>query len=182
MGWNLYLNEVLNKTGIVTLTLVIGMHITRQNRPKSHFWGVSPVFGRESPWNDITISQKRHNLTQKKSENEMCERFYLIIYARRSSHLENLNMWAHFEFLNSNISLMNGRQVLIFQLGPDISIIWRWYERGGWAISHFQDKIGPTYCKNMWQPHHPPIFSWKWLIAQAPHSYHHQITLISGPS
>ena len=28
-GWNLYLNEVLNKTGIVTLILVIGMHITR---------------------------------------------------------------------------------------------------------------------------------------------------------
>ena len=27
-GWNLYLNEVLNKTGIVTLSLVIGMHIT----------------------------------------------------------------------------------------------------------------------------------------------------------
>ena len=33
-GWNLYLNEVLNKTGIVTLSLVIGMHITRRNRPK----------------------------------------------------------------------------------------------------------------------------------------------------
>ena len=28
-GWNLYLNEVLNKTGIVTLILVIGMHIMR---------------------------------------------------------------------------------------------------------------------------------------------------------
>ena len=28
-GWNLYLNEVFNKTGIVTLILVIGMHITR---------------------------------------------------------------------------------------------------------------------------------------------------------
>ena len=61
-GWNLYLNEVLNKTGIVTLTLVIGMHITRRNRV---FGGVSPVFGRESPKNDITISQKRHNLAQK---------------------------------------------------------------------------------------------------------------------
>ena len=29
----------------------------------------------------------------------------------------------HLEFLNSNISLMNGRQVLIFQLGPNISVI-----------------------------------------------------------
>ena len=28
-GWNLYLNEIFNKTGIVTLILVIGMHITR---------------------------------------------------------------------------------------------------------------------------------------------------------
>ena len=40
-----------------------------------------------------------------------------------AAHLENLNMWAHFEFLNSNISLMNGRQVFIFQLGPNISVI-----------------------------------------------------------
>ena len=28
-GWNLYLIEVFNKTGIVTLSLVITMHITR---------------------------------------------------------------------------------------------------------------------------------------------------------
>ena len=89
-GWGEALIEVLNKTGIVTLILVIGMHITRRNRPKSRFSGGSPVFGRESPWNDITISQKRHNLAQKKSENEMCERFHLIIYARRSSHIGKL--------------------------------------------------------------------------------------------
>ena len=84
--------------------------------------GESPIFG-GTPCSDITFLKICHNLAQKKSENEMCERFHLIIYARRSSHLENLNMWAHFEFLNSNISLMNGRQVLIFQLGPDISVI-----------------------------------------------------------
>ena len=64
-GWGEALIEFLNKTGIVTLILVIGMHITRRNQPKSRFSGVSPVFGRESPWNDITISQKRHNLAQK---------------------------------------------------------------------------------------------------------------------
>ena len=34
-GWGEALIEVLNKTGIVTLILVIGMHITRRNRPKS---------------------------------------------------------------------------------------------------------------------------------------------------
>ena len=33
-GWGEALIEVLNKTGIVTLSLVIGMHITRRNWPK----------------------------------------------------------------------------------------------------------------------------------------------------
>ena len=49
-GWNLYLNEVLSKTGIVTLILVIGMHITRQNQPKSRFLGGFPSF-----WQGIPI-------------------------------------------------------------------------------------------------------------------------------
>ena len=48
-GWNLYLNEVLNKTGIVTLILVIGMHIMRRNRPKSHFSGGFPSFWQGIP-------------------------------------------------------------------------------------------------------------------------------------
>ena len=48
-GWNLYLNEIFNKTGIVTLILVIGMHIMRRNRPKLHFPGGFPNFWRESP-------------------------------------------------------------------------------------------------------------------------------------
>ena len=46
-GWNLYLNEVFNKTGIVTFSLVIGMHFTRRNRPKlweiPNFWENPPV-------------------------------------------------------------------------------------------------------------------------------------------
>ena len=33
-GWGEALIEVLNKTGIVTLSLVVVMHITGQNRPK----------------------------------------------------------------------------------------------------------------------------------------------------
>ena len=94
-GWNLYLNEVLNKTGIVTLSLVIGMHIMRRNQPKS--WGI-PDFWGESPCNDIIISQKCHVLAQEKSENEMCERFHLIIYARRSSHLGKLKNWLTLNF------------------------------------------------------------------------------------
>ena len=41
-GWGEALIEVLNQTGIVTFSLVIVMHITRRNRPKS--WGI-PDFG-----------------------------------------------------------------------------------------------------------------------------------------
>ena len=49
-GWGEALIEVLNKTGIVTLSLVIGMHIMGQNRLKiaisrgfPHFWQGIPV-------------------------------------------------------------------------------------------------------------------------------------------
>ena len=59
---------------------------------KSRFRGGFPIFGRESPCYDIIISQKRHVLAPKKSKNEMCERFHLIIYARRSSHLAKLKI------------------------------------------------------------------------------------------
>ena len=41
--------EVLNKIGIVTLILVIGMHITRRNRPKSRFSGGFPSFWQGIP-------------------------------------------------------------------------------------------------------------------------------------
>ena len=62
-GWILYLNEVLNKTGIVSFSSVIGMHITRRNRPKS--WGI-PDFGGNPHCNDITFSKIRHNLARKR--------------------------------------------------------------------------------------------------------------------
>ena len=42
-GWNLYLNEFFNKTGIITFSLVIGMHFTRQNWPKS--WEIPDFLG-----------------------------------------------------------------------------------------------------------------------------------------
>ena len=64
-GWNLYLNEVFNKTGIVTLSLFIGMHITGRNRPKSRFSGGFPKFWQGIPNNDIIFSQKRHVLAPK---------------------------------------------------------------------------------------------------------------------
>ena len=65
-GWGEALIKILNKTGIITLSLVIGMHITGRNRPKSRFQGGFPIFGRESPYYDIIISQKRHVLAPKK--------------------------------------------------------------------------------------------------------------------
>ena len=74
-GWNLYLNKVLNKTGIVTLSLVIGMHITRLNRPKIVILGGFLNFGRESPCNDITFSKISHNLTEKNLKNENARDF-----------------------------------------------------------------------------------------------------------
>ena len=86
-GWGEALIKVLNKTGIVTLSLVIVKHFTRRNQPKIAILTGIPDFLGESPCNDITFSEIRHNLARKKSENEMCGRFHLIIYARRSSHL-----------------------------------------------------------------------------------------------
>ena len=75
-GWNLYLNEVLNKTGIITLSLVIGMHITGQNRPKIAISGGFPRFGRESTYYDIIISQKCHVLIPK-SPKMRCARDFI---------------------------------------------------------------------------------------------------------
>ena len=68
-------------------------HYETKSAENHDFEGVSPIFGRESPCYDIIISQKRHVLAPEKSENEMCERFHLIIYARRSSHVGNLKNW-----------------------------------------------------------------------------------------
>ena len=48
-GWGEALIKVLNKTGIVTLILVIGMHITGRNRPKSRFSGGFPSFWQGIP-------------------------------------------------------------------------------------------------------------------------------------
>ena len=48
-GWGEALIEFLNKTGIVSFSLVIGMHITRRNRPKSRFSRESPILGGNPP-------------------------------------------------------------------------------------------------------------------------------------
>ena len=48
-GWGEALIEVLNKTGIVTLSLVIVKHFTRRNRPKIAIFEGNPRFFGESP-------------------------------------------------------------------------------------------------------------------------------------
>ena len=39
-GWNLYINEVLNKTGIVSSNYGVGTHVPRRNR--NEIGGISP--------------------------------------------------------------------------------------------------------------------------------------------
>ena len=51
------------------------------------FFGGFPQFLAGNPRGMTSQSRKNVIISPKKSENEMCERFYLIIYARRSSHI-----------------------------------------------------------------------------------------------
>ena len=111
-GWGEALIEVLNKRGIVTLSLVIGMHIMRQNQPKS--WEI-PDFWGNPHYNDITFSKIHHNLAQnfRKRDVQEISPNYLCKKEQPCWKTEKL---PHFEFLNLNISLLNGRQVFIFQI------------------------------------------------------------------
>ena len=72
-GWGEALIEVLNKTGIVTLSLVIVKHFTRRNRPKIAIFEGNPRFFGESPCNDITFSEIHHNLAQKVRKRDVRE-------------------------------------------------------------------------------------------------------------
>ena len=67
-GGERLLIKVFNKTGIVTLSLVIGMHIMRRNQPKIAIWQGIPVM--------TSRSQKYVIISWKKSGNEICERFH----------------------------------------------------------------------------------------------------------
>ena len=78
-----------------------------QNRD---FRGVSPIFGRESPCNDITFSEKHHVLAPQTRRREISPNYL----CKKEQPYWKTEKLPHFEFLNLNISLMNGRQVLIF--------------------------------------------------------------------
>ena len=115
-GWNLYLNEVFYKTGIVTSDYGVVTNVTTQNRTRNHgnprFWGNPHVM--------TSRSRKHIIISPKKSENEMCKRFQLIIYVRRSSHLGKL---AHFKFLNSNISVFSHDFKPKIEISTDFNVI-----------------------------------------------------------
>ena len=114
-GWNLYLNEVLNKTGIVTR---LGCRNERYDTKLGN-----PRFSRDFPIVMTSRSRKYVIILPKKVRKRKGERFQLIIYARRSSHLENLNMWAHFEFSNSNISVFGHDFKPKMEISTDFSVI-----------------------------------------------------------
>ena len=100
-------------------------------------WGIPDFAG--NPRIMTSRSRKYVIISPKKFENEMCERFQLIIYARRSSHLGKL---AHFEFLNSNISVFGHYLKPKIGISTDFSVIWRWYKRLVIAFSGLRVKIG----------------------------------------
>ena len=87
-GWGEAFIEVLNKTGIVT---GLGCRNERYDT-KSYtiagnpqFWGNPPVM--------TSRSRKYVIISPKKVRKREGERFHLIIYARRSSHIGNLKNW-----------------------------------------------------------------------------------------
>ena len=106
-GWNLYINEVFNKTGIVSLSLVIVMHVTRRNRPKIAISRGFPNFGGNPHCNDIIISQKRHVLASK-SPKTRCAGDFMVLHnpmRKKGSHLD-LIFLSHLRISNSIFAVM----------------------------------------------------------------------------
>ena len=83
-GWGEAFIEVLNKTGIVTR---LGCRNERYDT-KSYTIAGNPRFLGESSCNDITFSKIRHNLAQKKSENEKARDFTSLSMQEGAAILE----------------------------------------------------------------------------------------------
>ena len=111
-GWNLYINEVLNKTGIISSNYGVGTHVPRRNRMKSegfpHFRGIPIVITSRSR-KYVIISPKK---VQKRDVQEISSNYL----CRRTSHLGKLKKMPHFEISNSNIKAI--RQ----PIGPKLEI------------------------------------------------------------
>ena len=106
-GWGEALIEVLNKRGIVTLSLVIVKHFTRRNRPKIAIFEGNPRFLGESPCNDIMFSEIHHNLARKSPKTRCAGDFKVLHHPMRKkgSHLD-LIFLSHFRISNSFSAVM----------------------------------------------------------------------------
>ena len=137
-GWGEAFIEVLNKTGIVTR---LGCRNERYDtKSYTKLWGI-PNFLGESPYNDITFSKIHHNLAQKspKTRRREISPHYLCKKELPSWKTEKL---AHFEFLNSNISVFGHDFKPKMEISTDFSVIWRWYKWLVIVFSGFWVKIG----------------------------------------
>ena len=107
-------NRIFEQNSIVTLILVIGMHITRRNRPKSRFFGGFPQFLAGNPRGMTSQSRKNVIISPKKVRKRDVREISPNYLCKKKQPYWKTEKLPHFEFLNLNISLLNGRQVLIF--------------------------------------------------------------------
>ena len=87
---------------------------------------------------------------------------------------------AHFEFLNSNISVFGHDFKPKIEISTDFSVIWRWYKRLVIVFSGFWIKIGGWCGSSAQDPHHDPQFfleiGWSCsLLASDTNKYHHAL-------
>ena len=128
----------LNKTGIVTGLGCRNERYDTKSYTKSRgipdFWENPPVMTSRS-WKYVIISPKK----SPKMRRREISPHYLCKKEQPSWKTEKL---AHFEFLNSNISVFGHDFKPKMEISTDISVIWRWYKRLVIVFSGFWVKIG----------------------------------------
>ena len=105
------------------------------------FRGESPIFWGNPPCNDITFSKKRHNLTRKVRKRDVREISPNYLCKKKQPSWKSEKK-AHFEFSNSNISILGQYFKPKIEIWTDFTVIWRWYKRLVTAFSSFWVKIG----------------------------------------
>ena len=113
-GWGEVLIEVLNKTGIVTMILVIGMHETKS--AEIAFFRGFPQFLAGNPHGMTSQSRKNVIISPEKVRKRDVREISPNYLCKKKQPYWKTEKLPHFEFLNLNISLLNGRQVLIFEI------------------------------------------------------------------
>ena len=110
-GWGEALIEVLNENRYRYIQFSYqNAYYEMKSAEIAILGGVSPIFGRKSPCNDIMFSEKHHVLASKTRRREISPNYL----CKKEQPYWKTEKLPHFELLNLNISLMNGRQVLIF--------------------------------------------------------------------